>query len=796
MTSPEVLVEHKKLAKTSVQQKPNSLSQTRTTAQYNNPFPPPTTGHPHAPLISNQLPTRTHFVLRHRPHRPLHNAQRPTRTQNHTAMHRTTAGKGAMLLGLLCNLVCNVMVADAAPVASVAAAVGASQLTTGTEPVAQLPRARRGSEEFTQHAKKHCYSQRLAPQTRYSSLPTAKAACAANSNCFGVYDNGCRQSSIYLCDAQKITSSAKLTASSSSCVFEKVATSTTAHASRVADCPSGYTNMGATCHRLVSTYSARSSVASCPSGYTNMGATCYKPVKCSGGWPWTWKCTGGGSVGMGSMTCPSNRFKKGARCYVRCKAGYTNNGETCGRAAHDLGMGSMTCRSTEIRTGARCYTENPHGDYHLTDTQEATLFGAGNRARRDMRKDERYKWPNGEIVYKFCQAGQQCVLPAGTSWHTSAFNWQTTNDATFQQRGFDAADDGAIRQRVRSAMGALEKETVLSFREWRDGDKDFVVIADFGPGADGGGCWSYVGKIGGAQMLNLGRRRAGKYGGGCAEHEDPITHELLHAAGLFHEQDRPDRDEYVTGMSSTAKTLRNAQTKGVPYDFASIMHYGFRATNGRTPLGNSLYAAQNKPAIGYFPLAAQPKGASQLDKVGLSALYSGVQDSGSIKLFKQDAWCIDGQELYNSHGSKGMGTVEDCAKACLSDARCSYFGWGFDTHYNAYKCATFSAKGCSKTHAYGTGDLNIYHRPSAASCNRGAQFINGAQYSQTVLCNTGGCGMSWASIETQCVAKDKGYGVFYQKHSNGHVICGVYKTHTPSTKASARSFSIAGVCGV
>ena len=56
-----------------------------------------------------------------------------------------------------------------------------------------------------------------------------------------------------------------------------------------------------------------------------------------------------------------------------------------------------------------------------------------------------------------------------------------------------------------------------------------------------------------------------------------------------------------------------------------------------------------------------------------------------------------------------MGTVEDCAKVCLSDARCSYFGWGFDTHYNAYKCGTFSAKGCSKTHAYGTGDFNIYY---------------------------------------------------------------------------------------
>jgi len=123
--------------------------------------------------------------------------------------------------------------------------------------------------------------------------------------------------------------------------------------------------------------------------------------------------------------------------------------------------------------------ENPHGDHHLADTQEATFFGAGSRARRDMQKDAKYKWPNGKIVYEFCQAGQQCVLPAGTSWHTSAFNWQTTNDATFQQRGFDAADDRAIRQRVGNAMDKLEKESVLSFREWRHGDKDFD--ADFGP---------------------------------------------------------------------------------------------------------------------------------------------------------------------------------------------------------------------------------------------------------------------------------------------------------------------------
>ena len=71
----------------------------------------------------------------------------------------------------------------------------------------------------TKHVKKHCYNQRLGT-AKYASWAIAKAACAANSNCFGVYDAGCRKSSIYLCDSRKITSSAKLSQSGSSCVFE------------------------------------------------------------------------------------------------------------------------------------------------------------------------------------------------------------------------------------------------------------------------------------------------------------------------------------------------------------------------------------------------------------------------------------------------------------------------------------------------------------------------------------------------------------------------------------------------
>ena len=101
----------------------------------------------------------------------------------------------------------------------------------------------------------------------------------------------------------------------------------------VANCPSGYTNMGLNCGKGPSTYHNSSRVADCPSGYKNMGASCAK-----GKWPWEWK-----SKGIGSMTCKSNEVKHGARCYPKCKPGYTNNGEYCGMGASTKGIASMSC---------------------------------------------------------------------------------------------------------------------------------------------------------------------------------------------------------------------------------------------------------------------------------------------------------------------------------------------------------------------------------------------------------------------------------------------------------------------
>ena len=65
----------------------------------------------------------------------------------------------------------------------------------------------------------------------------------------------------------------------------------------------------------------------------------------------------------------------------------------------------------------------------------------------------------------------------------------------------------------------------------------------------------------------------------CFNHED-ISHELLHGAGMFHEHNREDRDEFIDIHENCIIQEKLSQFKKTPqastygfYDPASIMHY-------------------------------------------------------------------------------------------------------------------------------------------------------------------------------------------------------------------------------
>jgi hypothetical protein len=82
-------------------------------------------------------------------------------------------------------------------------------------------------------------------------------------------------------------------------------------------------------------------------------------------------------------------------------------------------------------------------------------------------------------------------------------------------------------------------------------------------------CNSYLGRIGGAQPINLERN------GNCA-----VAHEMGHALGMEHEQSRPDRNSYVvvhyenvqSGQEPQFDIVNGQDTSGT-YDVHSLMQY-------------------------------------------------------------------------------------------------------------------------------------------------------------------------------------------------------------------------------
>merc|ERR1711931_131569 len=127
---------------------------------------------------------------------------------------------------------------------------------------------------------------------------------------------------------------------------------------------------------------------------------------------------------------------------------------------------------------------------------------------------------------------------------------------------------------TRNAMKTYKAETCIRFVP-RSSQRDFISIENRD------GCYSYLGRTGGKQVLSLARY-------GCVYH-GVIQHELNHALGFYHEHTRSDRDEYViiNWENVPPHTIYNFQkqdtnNQNTPYDYTSIMHYGRTAfsTNG------------------------------------------------------------------------------------------------------------------------------------------------------------------------------------------------------------------------
>lgn len=203
------------------------------------------------------------------------------------------------------------------------------------------------------------------------------------------------------------------------------------------------------------------------------------------------------------------------------------------------------------------------------------------------------------------------------------------------------------RALVRTAMQHISLQTPLRFT--RDvayspayqgglgGNKiivDKVVVSSTSDPNIGGS--SSVGRIGGSQPLLLNTALSGIAGAAT------VAHELLHALGVWHEQSREDRNNFVqvnyaNTLQAYASNFDMHISDGAmhqSYDYCSLMHYGryaFSNGNGPTIIPNSTFNCSvprvDQQGTVIVTDIGQFVGLSAGDTAMLNFLYSGAPPS-------------------------------------------------------------------------------------------------------------------------------------------------------------------------
>eukprot|EP00551_Chaetoceros_affinis_P006820 CAMPEP_0203678904 /NCGR_PEP_ID=MMETSP0090-20130426/33671_1 /ASSEMBLY_ACC=CAM_ASM_001088 /TAXON_ID=426623 /ORGANISM="Chaetoceros affinis, Strain CCMP159" /LENGTH=586 /DNA_ID=CAMNT_0050546347 /DNA_START=107 /DNA_END=1867 /DNA_ORIENTATION=- len=223
------------------------------------------------------------------------------------------------------------------------------------------------------------------------------------------------------------------------------------------------------------------------------------------------------------------------------------------------------------------------------------------------------------------------------------------------------------KSRIQDALDELgDKSKVIKFKflPTNDDYSDYImVIKDTG-------CWSFVGHQGEMQRLSLDTYCLTK---------GIIQHEFMHAVGLFHEQSRPDRDNYVEINWENIEGGRdnhnfekkiNTETLGASYDYGSVMHYPKTAfsSNGKDTI------TPTEPTNGIT--IGQRNGADDQDILDMRLLYQCMSGPRSFNKYIGNKHCsVDCKCWEDELGCNGNNNACQGSLICQDD-RCTADGDG------------------------------------------------------------------------------------------------------------------------